>query len=320
MSLRSEDGDQQTSAEQRGRLSRPSITRAMVFYAIGALGGLGAAGYELLTARGTITREVPPENVAVVNQQPILRSDFITQVESETGLPFEKTSRQEKLRVLDEMVDEELKVQRGLELNFAETDQDSRNALSNVVDQQMVAAVTTSQPSEKALTDYYDSHKAQYQVPGAMTVCDLAVVGNGLDAEAQKEHARAATTALRAKAELPQVLQRYGLMNRNNCENNFYFAIKIHLGNELYQAATALASNAVSEPIQTDSGIHILVMVNNSTPVPESFADARSQVVGDYKSDRETLIRTGTMNFLRHRARILIASDYSDYQLYGPKP
>jgi hypothetical protein len=292
----------------------------MILYAIGALGGLGAAGYELLTAQGTMTRDVPAENVALVNQQPILRSDFITQVESETGLAFERTSRQDKLRVLDEMVDEELKVQRGLELNFAETDQDTRNALSNVVDQQMVAAVTTSQPSDQALTDYYDGHKALYQTPGAMTVCDLVVAAGGLNAEAQEEPARAAAKALRSKAVLQQVLQRYGLKNQNNCENNFYFAMKLHLGDELYRAASALTSGAVSEPIRTADGVHILLMVNNSGPVPESFADARGQIVGDYKNDRETLIKNGTMNFLRHRAKIRIASDYSDYPLYGPKP
>jgi parvulin-like peptidyl-prolyl isomerase len=313
--------DRARAARRRGeRASQPSTKRAMTLYAIGALLGLGAAGYELLSAQGTQTREVPAENVALVNQQPILRSDFIAQVESETGLPFENTSRKDQLRVLDEMVDEELKVQRGLELNFAETDQDTRNALSNVVDQQMLVEVAIRAPSEQELTNYYDSHKAQYQTPGAMTVCDLLVADSNLDSDQLAERARVAVAALRSGNTLQQVVQRYGLVNKNNCENNFYFAIQIHLGEQLYEAAKKLATGAVSTPIRSGDGVHILQMINNTAPVPESYSDARDQVWGDYRTYREAQIRTGTMRFLRHRAKILIASDYSDYQLNAAPP
>jgi parvulin-like peptidyl-prolyl isomerase len=309
------------AAHRRGeRASQLSTKRAMMLYAIGALVGLGAAGYELLSARGTETRQVPAENVALVNQQPILRSDFITQVESETGLPYENTSRKDKLRVLDEMVDEELKVQRGLELNFAETDQDTRNALSNVVDQQMLVEVAIRQPTEQELTDYYNSHKAQYQTPGAMTVCDLVVAGGNLDSDQLAERARVAVAALRSGATLQQVVQHYGLVNKNDCESNFYFAIQIHLGEQLYEAAKELATGAISTPIRSGDGLHILQMINNTAPVPESYSNARDQVWGDYRTYREAQIRTGTMRFLRHRAKILIASDYSDYQLNAAPP
>ena len=51
------------------------------FFGIGTIIGLGIAGYGLFTAKGTVTRVVPPENVALVNQRPILRTDFIAQTE-----------------------------------------------------------------------------------------------------------------------------------------------------------------------------------------------------------------------------------------------
>ena len=285
----------------------------MVLYAVGALAGLSVAGYVLLSARGTVTRQVPAENVALVNDQPILRSDFITQVEMETGQPFEKTTRQDKLRVFDEMVNEELKVQRGLELNFAETDQDTRNALSAVVDQQMIAALATTQPTDAELKTYYDRNESSYQSPGAMTVCDLVLSGAGLDADGRLVQARAAEADLRNGAALPKVMQRYHLTNSNNCENNYYFAARIHLGSGLFEVARTLATGTVSEPLQGSDGLHLLLMLSNTAPVGESFADARAQVITDYKNARESKIRAGTMSFLRHRARILIASDYSDY-------
>ncbi len=75
------------------KASAVSTMRAMILCACGALLGLGIAGYGLFTASGTSTRHVPPENVAMVNQRPILRSDFITQLESETGKRFAASSR-----------------------------------------------------------------------------------------------------------------------------------------------------------------------------------------------------------------------------------
>src|ERR1700756_504667 len=104
-------------------------TRSIVCFSIGAAIGLGIAGFGLFTAKGTVTHVVPPENVALVNQRPILRTDFIAQTEVETSKPFEETTLADRLKVLDEMVREELFVQRALELDFPGTDPDSRTAL-----------------------------------------------------------------------------------------------------------------------------------------------------------------------------------------------
>jgi hypothetical protein len=69
----------------RAPASQVSTTRSMVLCAIGAVIGLIIAGIGLFSARGTATNNVPPEDIALVNQRPVLRSDFVTQLESETG-------------------------------------------------------------------------------------------------------------------------------------------------------------------------------------------------------------------------------------------
>jgi hypothetical protein len=294
--------------------TKPSTRRALWFYALGAVLGLAIAGYQLLTARGTQTRHLPDEDVALINQQPILRSDFITQTEAETGMQFESTTHAQRLQVLDEMVQEELKVQRGLELNFVETDQDSRNAVSNIVDQQMVAEVITSQSTNQQLLDFYNAHREKYYTPGIMTVCDLLLPGAHLSDASQAATMSAALAALRTQTALAVVLQRYGLVNHNNCENNLYFAILIHLGDALFRAATPLDTGRVSEALQGDDGIHILQMQLNEKPVAQSFTQARDAVLSDLRTARETQLRTGSMNFLRRRSKMLIAEEYRDYK------
>src|SRR5215471_7468296 len=81
-----------------------NATRSTIMFALGSAIGLGIAGYGLFTAKGTVIHHVPPENVALVNQRPILRTDLIAQTESETAKPFGETTLAEQLKVLDEMI------------------------------------------------------------------------------------------------------------------------------------------------------------------------------------------------------------------------
>jgi hypothetical protein len=53
-------------------LDRPNARRSLILCAAGALIGLGIAGLGLFTAQGTRTASVPAEDVALVNQVPIL--------------------------------------------------------------------------------------------------------------------------------------------------------------------------------------------------------------------------------------------------------
>jgi parvulin-like peptidyl-prolyl isomerase len=290
--------------------SQVNTTRSMVFCALGAVIGLVIAGFGLFAARGTATNTVPPEDIALVNQRPVLRSDFVTQLESETGETIEQATRAEKLKVLDEMIREELLVQRGLELDFAETDQMTRNALAAAMDQQALAEVTTSQPSEQQLREYFDKNPARYASDGVLTVRHFVLPITGGAAQTAQE----AVAALRANTPAEQVMARYGLTEPRNDGDEFYFAAKIHLGDAVYAEALKLKEGAVSEPLQAANGIHIVKVIKNKVPVPLPFERARLQVLTDYKKAQQERLLAATMKFLRERAKVLIAGDYADYE------
>ncbi len=292
--------------------SRVHTWRAMLLCAIGALTGLGIAGYGLFTASGTSTRTVAPENLAMVNGRPILRSDFINQLESETGKKFEQSTRAEQLKVLDEMVREELLVQRGLELDFAETDQGARNALVSAVSDSAIAEITTSEPTEAQLRDYFAAHPGQWSTDGTMTIRDLVLPSNAATPPAEAmDHAREAAQALRAGAAVDQVLIRYGLIDKPPDDEQYYFAVQYRLGDEFFIHLRALSDGAVSDPVALTDGIHIVKVLSNHQPVPLSFEAARSQLRTDYVDAMQTQLMDNTVRFLRRRARILIAADYA---------
>jgi parvulin-like peptidyl-prolyl cis-trans isomerase-like protein len=288
--------------------------RSITFFSIGAAVGLAIAGFGLLTAKGTSTHVVPPENVALVNQRPILRTDFIAQTEAELGKPFGEATVAERLKVLDEMIREELFVQRGLELDFPGTDPDTRTALVAAVEQQVVADVTTHQPADPELRKYFEENRGNYATEGTMALHNLVLPkakSSGPDALAA---AKKAADALRAHMPLEEVEKSFGLQELvpdHASDEQFYFAQKIHLGEALYERALTLNDGDVSEPMTADDGVHLVQMVKQVKPLPLTFERVRSQVLNDYITAAKKRLEDADLQYLRDKGDILIADDYA---------
>jgi hypothetical protein len=281
-----------------------SNRRSFVLMGVGALAGLLMAGYSLFTARGTSTLIVPPEDVALVNQQPIARSDYLLQLQTLYGVDLQHATAAQRLKVLNDMIREELFVQRGKELDVAATDPDVRAAMVNSVELEIAADAVTSQPSEAQLRSYYALHQARYASEGVMTLHDY-VFPQG-DSQAAAEAAR----VFRTSVPTPELLQHWHAADSGKvADEEFYFAVRIHLGDALFDMARELSDGGVSAPISLPDGNHVLYMLKNKPPAPFDFAAARDQVLTDYRNDAIGHLRTGDEAFLRKRANVLIADD-----------
>ena len=309
----SQKGDASAAAGGFWDFKRVNAARSMTFFGLAALIGLGIAGFGLFTAKGTVTHAVPPENVALVNQRPILRTDFIAQAETELGKTFAETTTAERLKVLDEMIREELFVQRGLELDFPGTDPDTRTALVAAVEQQVVADVTTHQPTDAELQKYFDDNRGGYSTEGTMVLHNLVLPkASGPDAVAT---AKKAADALRAGTPVAEVTKTYGLhelVPEHSSPEQFYFAQQIHLGHDLYEQVVKLNDGEVSEPVAAQDGVHIVQMVKNTRPLPLTFERVRSQVLNDFIMSEKRRLEDADLRYLRDKADILIADDYAD--------
>jgi hypothetical protein len=302
----------QPGRERWNRASQVNNRRSFVFMGSGALLGLLMAGYSLFTARGTSTLVVPAEDVALVNQQPISRSDYLQQLQTLFGVDLAHATRAQRQKVLEDMIREELFVQRGRELDVASTDPDVRSALVNAVELEIAADAVTAQPTEKQLQAYYASHHERYASEGTMSVRDF-VFPRGESAATDAAAAAAATAAseaLKAAVPTPALLERLHASDSGKVSGEeFYFAAKIHLGEPSFEIARHLADGEASAPIAGADAIHVLYMFKNKQPVPFDFAAARDQVLTDYRNDAVGHLRTGDEAFLRKRANVLIADD-----------
>jgi hypothetical protein len=288
--------------------ARVSSVRSFVLMSIGALIGLFLAGYSLFTARGASTLSVPAEDVALVNQQAISRSDYLILLQTLYGVDLSHATREQRQKVLNDMIREELFVQRGKELDLASSDPEVRSALVNAVELEISESAITAQPNEATLRDYYAKHQDRYVSEGIMNVRDWVFPAGDLgDMAANREALKSAAILSETRAE---TLARLHARESGKTQGDeFYFAAKIHLGDQLFASARDLSDGTASAPIQLSDGVHVLYMVSNKRPVPFDFAKARPQVLNDYRNHAIEQLKAGDESFLRKRANVRIADD-----------
>ena len=290
----------------------------MILLASGALIGLVIAGYGLFTAKGTRGRAVPPEAVALVNQRQILRSDFMTQTQAEFVLPFAQTTREQRRTVLEDMINEELMVQRGLEIDLPSYDPDVRNALVAGVELEVTADVLSQQPTPDELRAYYERHRDKYSAEGIMRLRDLLVkIDASHPLAAAPATALAAVTALRRGQSLDAVIKQFDLvdsgrfMDAGHADTGdiFQFALRAKLDDTLYQATLPLHDGEVSDPVPESDGVHLIVMIKHRFPVQQTFEEASNQVWTDVKKEAQAKVRSANITYLRSRADIILAPE-----------
>jgi hypothetical protein len=141
-------------------LEKHSEARALALLAAGAVAGLALAGWSLFSSAPP--RSVPPHAAVLVNGKPVLRSDWRAQVEVLEGEPWDKTTPAQRQAALRSMIEEELLVQRGLELGLPDSDPDVRAALSNAVRVQAGADSRAAALDEAALRAFFARHPERY--------------------------------------------------------------------------------------------------------------------------------------------------------------
>jgi parvulin-like peptidyl-prolyl isomerase len=300
-------------------IAKPSVRRSMALLGGGALIGLAIAGYGLFTAKGTHTRTVPPEAIAVVNQRPILRSDFMTQAQTQFAMPFAQTSPEQRRRVLEDMINEELLVQRGMEIDLPSFDPDVRNAMVTGVELEVTADVLAQQPTEEELRKYFQLHKDKYSSEGVMRLRELVVKQDeSRSAEAALATATEAAKALRQGQSLEAVSKRYQLVDAGRFQDAghvdvgdiFQFAVRAKVDDALFNALIPLKAGEVSQPVVESDGVHLVLMLKHVLPVPQTYEEAANRVWTDLKNESEAKVRAANLAYLRSRADIVVAPEF----------
>ena len=257
--------------------------RAGWLLALGAALGLGVATFDLLIAPVDAS-ELGPGIVARVDGTPIREEAYdrlVAALASDRRSPLTDADRR---RVLDRMIDEELLVQHALALGLVSTDRRVRADLVTAVLALINAGADTYSPEDDEIAAFY-ADNAEYFARPARVHVRRVFVALGAEPAAARERARAAAAALRSGEAFDAVRERLGDGVVAPVPDAPLPPTKLreYLGPSALEAALALEPGAVSEPIETPQGLHVLQLVDQTAAAAQPLAEIRAQVVSEMK-------------------------------------
>ncbi len=238
----------------------------------------------------------------MVNQRPLYRADWELNLRTLYDVGPAGATREQKTKVLEDMIREELFVQRGVELDEASVDPDVRSALISAVEQQVAFDALSRKPQNDELKRFYDKNRARYQTEGTMIVHDY-LAPSALAGEK-------AIKAIRAGQPAEKVIGQLKLRDTKKTQGEeFYFAAKIHLGDQLFAAATRLAKGEVLQSDRAAGRPTFTIDGIDQSAAAAAVRTRSSAVAKDLIDEATARLNAGNEKFLRRRANVLIADD-----------
>lgn len=219
----------------------------------------------------------------------------------------------ERLQALRHLIDQELLVQRGVEIGLLDSDRTVRKALAMAMIDAIVTDVLAKEPAEEELRAFYAAHTAVFTAPARVHVQHIYCGGDGglTKAQAQAEQASAALTR---GMSFTEARERYGDEDSVPVPDTFLppQALQSHLGPTLTSAALAMKAGDISPPLQSPSGYHILRLVERQPEQVQPYEAVRREVQAEYVRRRRDDALQHYLEGLRQQATVVLSSQAPD--------
>jgi parvulin-like peptidyl-prolyl isomerase len=261
----------------------PPSARARWLLAAGAVAGLAAAAASLLSDERSTPR-IAEGAIASVNGTPIRVEEYerlLAALASDRRTPLSDEDRQ---RVLDRLIEEELLVQHALALGLARSDRRVRADLVSAVLGSLAAASDGYQPDDAEVRTFYEQNRDYFAGPGRLWVRQVFVADEGGGEDAARERAERAAARLRAGEPLERVRAELGSPEVAPIPDVLLPPAKLreYLGPTALLTALDLERGKVSDPVRSAQGHHVLVLVERepggAPPLEESVPQVRAEL------------------------------------------
>jgi parvulin-like peptidyl-prolyl isomerase len=285
---------------------RPS-RRPLLWLAGGAAAGVALAAWGLL---GTDTTGAPlPEGVVASVNGALIRTDdwarLVEGVESDTR---EKASPELRRRVLDRMIDEELLVQRAVELGLVDTDRRVRADLTQAMIQSIVVETQDDSPEPEELRRFYEEEAAFFTQPGRVRAAQVFFrVRSTAEEASSAARAEAAHARLLAGEPLAAVRAELGDEEVSPLPDALLPPAKLreYVGPTALRAVMGLEPGAVSEPVRSGTGYHVFVLVEREEAALPPLEEIEPHVRAEWIRRAGDRALRGYLDDLRDQAAVL---------------
>ena len=277
------------SEHKHNRKNIPDIR----WLALGAVAGLIMAGYGFLRQAGA-DNDLPDSAIARVNDALISRDNYERALarladESADSPPPERQSW-----MLERLIDEELLVQRGLELGMAQSDGAVRNAIVNSLIASVTAEADAASPADEELEKHLADNADRFSFIDKVAVegwqSDDESVAQGFATTLRDSGEPVITDAIRAIPDLPAALMPI--------EN-----LGDYLGPGI--AAATIDMPVGSSAVFARRGRWIVVRVlKKESAVVSDLGSIRNQVIIDYRRSLADETLQEYLDDLRNKAKV----------------
>jgi len=290
--------------------------RAVLLLVAGAVAGIGLAAASIVRS-GRVEPALPEDGVAIVNGQVITQeafAQFVGALASERkSLDLDAATRQ---RLLDRMIDEELLLQRGIELGLPRYERSARRAIVAAVVSAVTAEAEAAEPSEGELRTFYQEAAERFMRPGRVEL-DVAFVKDGSAPDAAASR-RAGELARRAREGEPLAQLAAELGDATPLlpprEPIALDEVRERLGPSAALAVERLNPGEVSDPVRGAAGYFVIALRARAAAEPIPFEQARDSVRAEY------LRSVGERALARYLAQLRASAEIRTRRFEGPRP
>jgi PPIC-type PPIASE domain len=286
------------------RASRPTV-----LLWLGAAAGLAAAISTIASPpNAKLASPLPAGVVATVNGVPIPEADYERALKTFGEYGQRATiGADDKRRVLQRLIDDELMIEYGLQFDMARGDQPTRHALLNAVFSAESAAGAALAPTSDELERYYQQIRPELEHPGDMRLHVLLIrVGGGLDAQLARERAEQAVGLLRSGTSFAAVQADLATPGEAQVPDRLLSVSELgqRLGPLVLDKVLALRAGDVSDVLGTDATLRVVQVVERRPAEIPSLDAARDAVLARYRRQRSDEVFADKIASLRAVARI----------------
>jgi parvulin-like peptidyl-prolyl isomerase len=253
--------------------------------ALGAAAGLAAAAWGLLQSTPVAVDGLPSDAIASVNGTTIRLEVYrraLAAVASDRRNPLDT---EQKRHVLSRLIEEELLVQRGVELGLVRHDRRVRGDLVAAVIDSVVSS-RAREASDAELEAFYSENADYFARPGRLRARALRVrAREGESEEAALERARRAAERVRGGEPIAGVDDELGDPQVAPLPDALLPPLKIreYLGPTALRHLLELEAGQVSEPLATPAGLWVLEVVEREPSRTPPFAELRAEVRAEWR-------------------------------------
>ncbi len=298
------------AAERVGEPANGS-PRAVVWLALGAAAGVVCAAIGLLRS-GESAGGLPANAAASVNGTVIRLEAYDRAARALAADRRDPIGPEERRHVLDRLLDEELLVQRGLELGLARHDRRVRGDIVSAVIELVVSQADDEEPTDAEVRAFYEENRDYFAHTERLQVAQVLVRGAPLRSEDEaKSRADEVARRLRTGEAFERVDEALGDLQVAPVPRDLLPIAKLreYLGPTAARAAQDLDVGAASDAQRSATGYHVLQLQDRAPGFAPALAEVEEEVRAELRRRASERALRGYLDDLRQRADVRVRDE-----------